>query len=85
MALSEYSSAHEKLQDLISGNSRWSPYYRAFHHIEAAAALLYQEHDFSHKILDQQLFERNDGSPLQRLNLIYGASSHSHEQLRMRA
>jgi hypothetical protein len=76
MALSEYSNAREELQDLISGNPRWSPYYRALHHVEAAAALLYQAYDFSHKALDQRLFEPNDGSPLQRLNLIHGASKH---------
>jgi hypothetical protein len=76
MALSEYASAREELQDLISGNPRWSPYYRALHHVEAAAALLYQAYDFSHKALDQRLFEPSDGSPLQRLSLIYGASKH---------
>lgn len=76
MVLSEYSSAREEVQDLISGHPRWSPYYRALHHIEAAVALLHQAYDFSHKALDQRLFEPNDGSPLQRLGLIYGASKH---------
>lgn len=76
MVLSEYSSAREEVQDLISGNPRWSPYYRALHHVEAAVALLYQAYDSSHKALNQRLFEPNDGSPLQRLNPIYGASKH---------
>lgn len=76
MVLSEYSRAREQLQDLISGNRRWSPYYRALHHIEIAVALLYQAYDFSHKALNERLFEPADGSPLQRLNLIYGASKH---------
>lgn len=76
MVLSEYSSAREEVRDLISGNPRWSPYYRALHHVEAAIALLYQAYEFSHKALKQRLFEPNDGSPLQRLNLIYGASKH---------
>jgi hypothetical protein len=76
MALSEYSSAREEIQDLISGNARWSPYYRALHHVEAAAALLYQAYNFSRKDLGQQLFVKNDGSPLQRLNSIYNESKH---------
>jgi hypothetical protein len=76
MVLFEYSSARTELQDLISGNPRWSPYYRALHHVEAAAALLYQAYDLSHKALGQRLFDPSDGSPLERLNLIYGASKH---------
>ena len=76
MVFSEYFRAREQLQDLISGNRRWSPYYRALHHIEIAVALLYQAYDFSHKALNQRFFVTADGSPLQRLNLIYGASKH---------
>jgi hypothetical protein len=77
MVLSEYSSARNEIQDLVSGNPRWSPYYRALHHVEAAVALLYQAYEFSRNALGQQrLFEKNDGSPLQRLNFIYGSSKH---------
>lgn len=76
MALAEYSRAREQLQDLIAGNPRWSPYYRALHHVEIAIALLYQAYDFSRKALDQRLFESGDGSSVQRLNLIYGVTKH---------
>jgi len=76
MALSEYSAAREQLRDLISGTPRWSPYYRALHHVEVSVALLYQAYDFSRKALGQKYFETNDGSPLQRLNCIYNSSKH---------
>ena len=70
MAIAEYTRMRAEVQDLISGNPRWSPYYRALYHGEVATAMLYQAYDLSRKKLKTQLFESNDGSPLQRLNLI---------------
>jgi hypothetical protein len=76
MAIAEYARMRAEVQDLISGNPRWSPYYRALHHGEVAAAMLYQAYDLSRKKLKTQLFESNDGTPLQRLNLVYTTSKH---------
>ena len=76
MAIAEYMRMRAEVQDLISGNPRWSPYYRALHHGETAAAMLYQAYDHSRKKLKTQLFESNDGSSLQRLNLLYTTSKH---------
>jgi hypothetical protein len=76
MALSEYSAARMQIQDLIPGNPRWSPYYRALHHMEVAVALLYQAYDVGRKATDKDYFEKGDGSPLQRLNRIYNSSKH---------
>ena len=76
MAIAEYTRMRAEVQDLISGNPRWSPYYRALYHGEVATAMLYQAYDLSRKKLKTQLFESNDGSPLQRLNLIYTTSKH---------
>lgn len=76
MAIAEYAQMRAEVQDLLSGNPRWSPYYRALHHGEVAAAMLYQAYDLSRKKLELKLFESNDGSPLQRLNLIHTTSKH---------
>ena len=76
MAIAEYARMRVELLDLLSGNPRWSPYYRALHHGEMAATMLYQAYDLSRKKLKTQFFESDDGSPLQRLNLIYTASKH---------
>ena len=76
MAIAEYARMRSEIQGLLSGNRRWSPYYRALHHGEVAVAMLYQAYDISRKKLKTPLFEPKDGSPLQRLNLIYGTSKH---------
>jgi hypothetical protein len=76
MAIAEYARMRAELQNLLSGNPRWSPYYRALHHGEVAAAMLYQAYDVSRKKLKTKLFESNDGSPLQRLSIIYTTSKH---------
>lgn len=76
MALFEYGRVREELRSLLSGDPRWSPYYRALHHAEAAASMLYQAYDLSRKKLGTKSFEPNDGSPLQRLNLVYTRSKH---------
>ena len=77
MALAEYGNGCAALQDLVSGhNGRWSPYFRALSYFEVAIGQLYQVHDYSRKLIDRPLFEKNDGSPLQRLNTIYNAAKH---------
>lgn len=77
MAIAEYSRAREALQDLISGSrGRWSPYFRALYHFEAAIAQLYQAYDCSRKALKTALFVSKDGSPLDRLNNIYNTDKH---------
>lgn len=74
---SEYALAREYLQRLVLGSrGRWSPYYRALYHFEAALGQLYQAYDFSRKMLDSKLFVSNDDSPLDRLNKIHNISKH---------
>jgi hypothetical protein len=61
----------------VSGSrGRWSQYFRALYHFEAAIAPLYQAHDYSRKLINTKLFALGDNSPLDRLNKIYGASKH---------
>jgi hypothetical protein len=76
MAIAEYARMRAEVQDLLYG-PRWSPYYRALHHGEVAAAMLYQAYDLTRKKLKlPNNFEPGDGSALQRLNCIYNASKH---------
>jgi len=77
MGLAEYSRAREELQDLVFGSrGRWSPYFRALYHFEAAISQIYQAYDYSRKALNTRYFDSNDGSPLDRLNRIYNISKH---------
>ena len=77
MIFVEYSQARHQLLDLIAKSAgRWSPYFRALHHLEAALSLSYQAYHFAGKALDQRLFESKDNSPLYRLSRIYNTSKH---------
>lgn len=77
MALANYAHGREALQGLVSGNrARWSPYYRALSYFETSVAHLYQAWVHMHKLLGVPLFEKNDGTPLQRLNHVYNVSKH---------
>ncbi len=77
MIFVEHSQARHQLLDLIAkGAGRWSPYFRALHHLESTLSLSYQAYHFAGKSLDQRLFEKKDDSPLDRLNRIYNTSKH---------
>ncbi len=77
MAFAEYSRATEYLSDLVSGGpGRWSPYFRALYHFEAAISQLYLAYDGPRTKLGQLLFVSNDGSNWDRLNKIYSDSKH---------
>ena len=77
MAFAEYSSASDHLSDLVSGGSgRWSPYFRALYHFEAAISQLYLAYDGVRKKLGNDYFACGDGSDLDRLNKIFNASKH---------
>jgi hypothetical protein len=80
-AFSEYALAREELQRFISGNEKWSVYYRALYHLEATLSQLYQICDHVQKAQQKKsqidkFFTKNDDSPLDRLNKIYNASKH---------
>lgn len=77
MALAEYSRASECLSDLVTGGpGRWSPYFRALDHFEAAISQLYLAYDGARKKIGENYFAGGDGSDLDRLNKIYSASKH---------
>ena len=77
MAFAEYSRACENLADLLSGGpGRWSPYFRALYHFEAAISQLYLAYDGARKKLESNHFTGGDGSELDRLNKVWNASKH---------
>lgn len=77
MAFAEYSRASEYLSDLVTGETgRWSPYFRALYHFEAAISQLYLAYDGARKKIEANYFAGGDGSDLDRLNKIYNASKH---------
>jgi len=77
MAIAEHEHMRVELVDLVAGNPRWSPYYRALHHGEQCCALTYQAYDYIRKLVSTRLFEGGDDSTLDRLNLLYNSSKHS--------
>lgn len=81
MALREYETGRAALLDLVDGDrGRWSPYFRALSHFEAAVSQLYQAYDNLRKLMGANLFEKDDGSALQRLNDIYNTAKHEFAQ-----
>ena len=77
MAVAENSRASDHLSNLASGGpGRWSPYFRALYHFEAAISQLYLAYDGARRKLGNDYFASGDGSDLDRLNKIYSASKH---------
>lgn len=77
MVFAEYANGQEALFDYLAGSKkRVSVYFRALYHFEIAVSLLYQSYEMVIKITGQRLYEKNDGSPIERLNRIYNVSKH---------
>jgi hypothetical protein len=77
MALVEHENGRIALLDYVKGaKDRISVYFRALYHFEIAINLVYQAHELFMKILKVRLFEKNDGTPVERLNRIYNVSKH---------
>lgn len=73
----EYRLAKETLDQFVQeGNTGWSSYFKVLGHLESSIAQLYQAFDTARKKLNQNLFETDDGSSLDRLNKIYNTSRH---------
>lgn len=76
-AFLEYDLARKDVVKLIKdGHGRWSPYFTALTHFEAAVAQLYLALDSVRKLRTHDFFRKGDGSFEESLNLIYNASKH---------
>lgn len=77
MAMSEYEAGRVEALRYISGDTnRVSIYFRALYHFELVTQILYQAYDYIHQVTEGKLFNKGDGSPIQRLNRIYNVSKH---------
>jgi hypothetical protein len=77
MAIDEYENGCREAQDYISGKrDRVSVYFRSLNRFELVVQLLYQAYEYVMKVTGQPLYQKGDGSPVQRLNRIYNASKH---------
>jgi hypothetical protein len=76
-AVADYNEAREHLAKLVAGNRSISLYFRCLRRFESTVGMLYQSLDFVRKALGIQLFTQGDGSPYERLNLIYNKGRHS--------
>ncbi len=75
-AIEDYDEACVTLTYIIRGENIISKYFHALRKIESSVAQLYQAFDFARKALSQDIFEKNDGTVIQRLNSIYNDSRH---------
>jgi hypothetical protein len=79
-AVADYEEAREHLAKLAAGNRSISLYFRCLRRFESTVGMLYQSLDFVRKALGVQLFTQGDGSPYERLNLIYNKGRHSNPE-----
>lgn len=77
-ALVCYSDARTQLLGLVTEHrTQWSPYFRALSYFEDSAVHLYQAFASHMKMSGKRFFKGRDGSPLQRLNVLYNAVKHA--------
>ena len=81
-AVADYEEAREHLAKLVAGNRSISIslYFRCLRRFESTVGMLYQSLDFVRKALGIQLFAEGDGSPYERLNLLYNKGRHSNPE-----
>lgn len=72
-----YEEARSHLASLVAGGRSISLYFRCLRRFESTVAMLYQSLDLVRRALGIKLFNQGDGSPYERLNLIYNKSRHS--------
>ena len=81
-AYSTYNLARTALVEYIySPQNTISPYFRALFHYEVCIAQTYQGVEFLGKVNETNLFEKGDGSLLERIHKIYVDSKHMDEMI----
>lgn len=79
-AVVDYEEARDLLTNIVGGTRNISLYFRCLQRFESTVGMLYQSLDFVRKALEIQLFTQGDGSPYERLNLIYNKGRHSNPE-----
>ncbi len=76
-AIEDYDEACTALSNAAARKSTIPKYFYALRKLESTVAMIYQAYDFGRKALSIKLFEPEDGTPYQRVNLIYNRTRHS--------
>lgn len=78
MSIAEYEAGRLALKDYIDGDrDRWSVYFNALYRFELAITLACQGYEAIRMLAPTlQYYEKNDGTPMQRLFAIYNISKH---------
>ena len=76
-AIEDYEEARAYLAELANGGQNISLYFRCLRRFESTVAMVSQAHEFIWKALNIKLFTKKDGSPYERLNIIYNKGRHA--------
>lgn len=79
-AIADYEEGRSLLAKLVGGQKTISAYFRTLRKFESAAAMAYQAFQHIREMLGYDLYDKHDGSPLQRLNRFYNDSKHANPQ-----
>ena len=75
-AIEDHEAARAHLEDFVNGDPIISSYFRCLRKLESTLAMVSQAHEVIRKALNRDFFDKNDGSPYQRLNHIYNRNRH---------
>jgi hypothetical protein len=76
-AFVEYEIARKSLNDFVNSNGEKPFFYlKSLTHFEITVTMLYQSYQLFIRLSYEKLFEKNDGSVLERLNKIYNQIRH---------
>ena len=75
-AIEDHDAARAHLADFVQDRQKISSYFRCLRKLESTLAMLSQTHEIIRKSLNRDLFNKNDGSPYQRLHFIYNRDRH---------
>ena len=80
-AVTAYEEARELLAKLVGSQKSVSLYFRCLGRFESTVAMVCQALTFAMKALRIKLYEQGDGSPYERLFMIYNKSRHTDPEM----
>jgi len=81
-AFQEYHEGRYFLENYIKNcNKAISSYFHSLRHFEAAMILAYQAYETIRMMIKKDLFIKENGTPLQRLNRLQNLSKHANKEL----
>jgi hypothetical protein len=75
-AIEDYEEGRDLFQRFLVKKDVFAAYFQSLRRFESAVAMTYQTFVICRKALKLQLFEKDDGTDLQRLNQIYNDGRH---------